>query len=355
MDGAENIDGRKLGRGCDPVGEDLLLFGGVEWKLLEFPEETHLGAHGVGNVVPQGILHDFIRAQGHGIGDAFLDLRLEFLDGLHEGGGVCEYLFKVFGHVEAIHFRKIFAGGLDWIGEDIVLHRVQPVHVEMLDVELVLRFPDCALGIGADPFRKVLEHDLDSSLPLEGLHLGDIFVALGRVDSVRVDADFGDVTQGHDGALDLRFDVFGAVQGEFRRAAGALFEGGAGEGVAVDVAELRKKRLDIVVGRHYLAGVLRIGEAGIHETEQGLLAVAHLVVVRLKNVLDGRREVPCHAVAGAGGRISLELVEKLVKPFSRRRLGIAEGGLELVGDARRAVEEPVEVGAAAVVDLQGRR
>ena len=354
MDGAEDFEGREAGRGCDPVGEDLFLFGGLEWKLLEFPEEARLGAHGFGNEVPHGIPDDFCCTARRWFCGVRCNLLLEFGYGLREGGAG-ESRFDAFRHVDGLEFGNIVAGGLDRVGEDIFLQRVQPAHIEMLGVELILLFREFAVGIVAVEVRNILEHHLDAGLPLEGLHLGDIFVALGRVDSVRVDADFGDVAQGHDGALDLRFDVFGAVQGEFRRAAGALFEGGAGEGVAVDVAELRKKRLDIVVGRHYLAGVLRIGEAGIHETEQGLLAVAHLVVVRLKNVLDGRREVPCHAVAGAGGRISLELVEKLVKPFSRRRLGIAEGGLELVGDARRAVEEPVEVGAAAVVDLQGRR
>ena len=195
----------------------------------------------------------------------------------------------------------------------------------MLGVELILLFREFVVGIVAVEVRNILEHHLDAGLPLEVLHLGDVFFALARVvDKAGVDADFGDVAQGHDGALDLRFDVFGAVQGEFRRAAGALFEGGAGEGVAVDVAELRKKRLDVVVGRHFLAGVLRVGEAGIDEAEEGRLAVVVRVVVCFQDLLDGRGEIARHAVAGAGGRIPLELLEELVKPFSLRRFGVAE-------------------------------
>ena len=301
------------------------------------------------------MIDDALCIQNHGVRRLCGDLLLEFGD----GGRQYRAGKEVFGEaidVFRVVLGDVVGGGLDGVGKDGLLHGVQLAHVEMLGVELVLLLVQPAFFVVAFQLRDFLEDDGDSGLAREVLHLLDVVLALLFRDEVHVDADLGYVAQGHDRPLDLRLDVFRAVEGEFRSPALALFEGGASERVAGDVAELRQERLDVVVGRHGLAGVFGVAEAGVDEAEKGLFAVPHSVgVVPLQDVLDGVWQVARQAVAGVDFLELLERVEELVEVLALLRIGFEERDPELVGDAICTAEKAVEVGAAVRVNLQWRR
>ena len=209
------------------------------------------------------------------------------------------------------------------------------------------------------PHVHLLAHDdLDARPALEVLQLGDGCGVLGGIRrKSEVHADLGDVAQRHDLPLDLRLDVFRAVEREARRLAGALLHRRLRERVAADVTELRQERLHIVVRHHLGAHRLLVAEAVVEERKEILLAVRHLVrVAAVEDSLYRTRDVARpQAVAYYLCIDALQPVEPRIQVFALLRFWVLQERLEFVGDSLRAVEKREYVVAAFLVHGHGRR